>query len=394
MFQPTLTIGPQQIGGEAPCFIIAELSCNHEGQLATALQLIDAAADAGANAVKIQTYTPETITRNFQQRAAGTIWQDQDLFALYGKAHTPWEWSQQLQQQAARVGLEFFSSPFDETAVDFLVDELQVPALKVASFEVVDSKLLQKLAATGLPILLSNGMTDRLELECAIRTLQAHGCTQLGLFHCNSGYPAAFAEANLRTMQAMHAWWRVPVGLSDHTLFADHQQFQHPLPTVTPLEAVRLGAKILEVHLTLDRTAGRQLFEQGAGGFDWPFSREPQELASLVQHIRHFEATGQISYTSVEEEQIAAGTHGAVRFSPTKKELASRHTRPSLWVVRDIRAGEPLHFAGEDKTGNVDSIRPAGGMDITFADAIHGQRATQDIAAGTPLAWEMVQYEV
>lgn len=383
-------VGGRQIGGTAPCYIIAEVSCNHEGDLGEAKAIIKAAADGGADAVKIQTYTPETITRNFDNKPEGTIWADVDLYDLYGKAYTPWEWSFELKKYAKELGLHFFSSPFDETAVDFLVDKLGVGVLKIASFEVVDTKLLEKSAKTGLPIIISNGMTDFLELKEAIEALRKYGCKDLAVLHCNSGYPAAFDEANLKTMQVIERIFDVCVGVSDHTLFADPDNYFYPMAHVTPLEAVKLGAKIVEVHLTLDRDKARDLFESNEGGFDWPFSMNPDEFEKMVSVIREYERSGKVEYGTNDEASVAAKTHGQVCFEPTEKELSSRKIRPSLWVTSDILKGDILKFAAEDKSGNFDSIRPSGGLHIRFADFIEGHSAAKDMKAGTPLSWDCI----
>lgn len=262
----------------APCYVIAELSCNHNGDYDEAVKIMHAAKDAGADAIKLQTYTADTICRNFKTKPEGTIWEDLDLYALYQKAYTPWDWQLKLGEEAKRTGIDILSSPFDETAVDFLVDELNVPALKVASFEAVDTKLLQKMAKTGLPIIMSNGMTTFAEMKESIQILRDAGCSDLLMLQCNSGYPAAFDEANLNTMKVMAEMFDVPVGVSDHTMFADTENFSTPLAHITPVEAVKMGAKVVEVHLMMDRGESRELMEKGEGGFDWPFSREPDEL--------------------------------------------------------------------------------------------------------------------
>jgi N-acetylneuraminate synthase len=249
------------------------------------------------------------------------------------------------------------------------------------------------MAKTGLPIIMSNGMTTFPEIIEAVQTLRDSGCKDLALLQCNSGYPAAFTDANLQTMVAMADYFNVPVGVSDHTMFADTENFETPLAHITPLEAVKMGAKIVEVHLQMDRAANRKLMEAGEGGFDWPFSREPQEMKHMVDQIRAWEAGQDVSYATDIEQKCADATHGTVNFEPTEKELASKAARPSLWVVRDIKAGEPFKFAGEaaDKdTGNIDSIRPSGGIEIRFTDIIEGKLATKDITAGNPLSWEMV----
>lgn len=381
----------KQIGDDHPCYIIAEISCNHEGNIDEAKRIIDMAAKAGADAVKIQTYTADTISRNFDTKPEGTMWADVDLYSLYQKAHTPWDWSFELRDYAEEQGVHFFSSPFDETAVDFLVDELRVPVLKVASFEVADTKLLAKMAKTGLPIIMSNGMTDFLEMQEAVRVLQENGCTDLALLHCNSGYPAAFDEANLKTMAAMKSLFQVPVGVSDHTLFADHKNYETPLAHVAPVEAVRLGAKVIEVHVTMDRDHAKSLFDKNEGGYDWAFSMNPDEFETMISMVRHFEQTGEIDYATETEKKFAALTHGKVNFEPTEKELASRKARPSLWVVRDVKKGEKFVFAAENKDqGNFDSIRPGDGLHVRFTDFVEGTAAKEDIKAGQALSWDKV----
>lgn len=388
----TFKIAEQQVGGNNPTYIIAEISCNHEGNFEEAKKIIEAAAKAGADAVKIQTYTADTITRNFGTRPKGTIWENLDLYKLYEKAQTPWEWSRDLKKIADDNGVHFFSSPFDETAVDFLID-LDVPVLKVASFEVVDVKLLQYMAKTKLPIIISNGMTDYLEMDEAIRVLRDNGCKNLSVLHCNSGYPAAFEEANLCTIPVIEKMFDVVPGLSDHTLFADADQYRNPVAHVTPIEATKFGAKIIEVHLTLDRDYARSLFEKGEGGYDWPFSRNPEELKKMIDMIRHYEKTGEISYDTDLEKQVAERTHGKVCFEPTQKELKSRDVRPTLWVVEDIQEGQKFEYAATTRKGNFDSIRPGGGLHIRYADFISNCIATRNIKAGEPLSWDMVEIE-
>lgn len=377
------------IGKDQPCYIIAEISCNHEGNIEEAKAIIRAASECGADAVKLQTYTADTMTRDFNTKPKGTIWEKTDLYSLYQKAYTPWEWYDELQKCADSFGLHLFSSPFDETAVDFLETQ-NVPAYKVASFEIVDTKLLQKVAATGKPVIISNGMTDYLELKEAVDTLRAAGVKDLAVLHCNSGYPAAFDEANLNTIPAIEKLFGCVTGLSDHTLFANPVTYADPLAHITAFEAVKKGAKIIEVHLMLDRTKARSLMEKNEGGFDWPFSREPLELKKTIDLIRAYEAGETIPYDTELEKSVAASTHGSVCFEPTPREIASRAARPSLWVVADIKAGEPLKFCG-GKPGNFDSIRPGGGLHIRYADMLDGTKAARNLKAGEPLEWDMVR---
>lgn len=374
-------------------YIIAEISCNHNGSLDQALELVNMSKEMGANAVKLQTFTADTITRDFKNKPKGTMWESIDLYALYTKAMTPWDWQIKLKAEADRIGIDLISSPFDETSVDFLVNELKVKALKVASFEIVDVKLLQKIAKTGLPVLMSNGMTTYGELIEAVHTLQTSGVEELTIFQCNSGYPAVFSEANLKTMKVIEDIFKCNVGVSDHTLFFDTENFKTPLPHVTPLEAVKLGASVIEVHVQMDREESRALMEKGLGGFDWAFSREPHEFKLMVDSVREYEKTGAFSYESELEVQAAKSTLGQVSFQPTEREKSSRKLRPSLWAVRDISKGEEFVFAADaanKKKGNFDSIRPGGGLHIRYADVIEGKLAKYDISEGTPLEWEML----
>lgn len=387
-----IKIGKRIIASQSPCYIIAEISCNHNGSYEEAVKIMEASKAAGADAVKFQTYTADTITRNFNTKPKGSIWEKMDLYALYKKAYTPWDWQIKLKKVADDLGMDFISTPFDETAVDFLVNEVGVPALKAASFESVDIKLLEKMAKTGLPIIMSNGMMLYEELMEAVFTLKNAGNKELALLQCNSGYPAVFEEANLKTMAVMAKMFDVTVGLSDHTLFKDTQNFEVPMPHITPLEAVKLGASIIEVHVMMDRTESKHLMERGEGGFDWPFSREPKELEKMIEAIRQYEKTGSYKYETLEEKELASKVYGEVCFLPTKKEMSSRELRPTLWIVKDIRKGEILQFAAEDKEkGNFDSIRPGGGLHIRFTDVIQGKKALSDLKAGTPLSWDMVE---
>lgn len=387
-----MKIGKRTVGGDNPTYVIAEVSCNHEGNFDEARRIIEAAAKAGANAVKLQTYTADTISRNFKTKPKGTIWEKLDLYKLYEKAHTPWEWSRDLKKVADDNGVDFFSSPFDETAVDFLVD-LGVDVLKLASFEVVDTKLIEHMAKTGLPVIMSNGMTDFLEMEEAVRIFRENKVKDLALLHCNSGYPAAFEEANLKTIPVIGKVFDAVTGLSDHTLFADTVNYAQPLAHITPVEAQKFGAKIVEVHLMLDRAHAKSLFDKGEGGFDWPFSREPAELKKMIGMIREYERTGKIEYETEAERIAAAKTHGRVCFEPTEKEMNSRGLRPSLWVVEDIKKGQKFHFDAKTRKGNIDSIRPANGLHIRFADQVEGMVATRDINTGEALTWDMIDLQ-
>lgn len=346
------SINRRAIGAGHPTYVIAELSANHGQKLDHALTILRAAADAGADAIKIQTYTPDTLTIDCDSewfRIKGTLWDTRNLYDLYREAYTPWEWHDALRDAARDTGLDFFSSPFDATAVD-LLERLDVPAYKIASFECVDLPLLRKVAATGKPVIVSTGMASREEVEEAVSTIRAAGDSPIALLKCTSGYPARAEDMNLKTIPDLASAFEVPVGLSDHTLGSD-----------VAVAAVALGACIVEKHLTLSRADG---------GPDGAFSMEPAEFAAMVAAIRRVERA-----------------LGSVRYGATPEEEKSRVFRRSLFVVRDMRAGE--RFTAD----TVRSIRPGHGLHTRHFDEVIGRAAAQDIPRGTPLAWDLVKEE-
>ncbi|HTI67120.1 MAG TPA: pseudaminic acid synthase [Caulobacteraceae bacterium] len=342
-------IAGRAIGPQAPPFVIAELSGNHNGSLERGLRLIDAAAAAGADAVKLQTYTPDTITLDSDDpafRLEGGLWDGRTLYDLYAEAQTPYEWHAPLFAHARAQGLIVFSSPFDETAVA-LLRSLDAPAYKIASFEAVDTALIACAAATGKPLIISTGMTSPGEIAQAVATAHAHGRGGVALLHCVSDYPARFPDANLRMVPRLAADFGCVTGLSDHTP-----------GTAAAVAAVALGACIIEKHLTLDR---------GEGGPDAAFSLEPHELANLTRDCRHaWEALGQAIY------------------SRSVSEIENRHLRRSLYVVRDVAAGAVI--GPED----VRSIRPGDGLAPIRLPEVLGRAASRDLRRGEPLAWDMV----
>lgn len=331
-------------------YVIAELSANHNQDFERAVRLIHAAKEAGADAVKLQTYTADTITiesdRVEFRIGGGTIWDGQSLHSLYHRAYTPWEWQPKLKQIANDAGLALFSSPFDETAVDFL-EKMNVPAYKVASFELVDIPLIQRMARTGKPLIMSTGMATVQEIEEALATARNAGAAEIGLLKCTSAYPASASEMNLRTMTELARRFEVPAGLSDHTM-----------GIVAPVAAVALGACIIEKHLTLSRADG---------GPDSAFSLEPKEFKAMVEAVR-----------------IAEEALGQVRFGPAEREVASCAFRRSLFVVENVRAGEVF------TKSNLRSIRPAHGLHTRHLPEVLGQRAACDIEKGTPLSWKLI----
>lgn len=343
-------ISEREIGAEHPAYVIAEMSANHDQDFERAVTLLQVAKESGADAVKLQTYTPDSITiqcdNNYFQIKSGTLWDGRTLYDLYGDAYMPWEWQPKLQAVAQELGLHLFSTPFDETAVDFL-ETMNVPAYKIASFEVVDIPLIRRIARTGKPIIMSTGMATLAEIDEAVQTIRQEGNTQLALLKCTSAYPAPPEEMNLRTIPHLAAAYGVPVGLSDHTL-----------GIAAPVTAVALGAAIIEKHFTLSRDVP---------GPDSAFSLEPQEFKAMVEAIR-----------------AAEKALGQVQYDVTAREQASRVFRRSLFVVKDVKAGEPF------TTENVRSIRPGHGLHTRYLAEIIGRRAAYDVAPGTPVQWDMV----
>lgn len=327
------------------------MSANHNQDIDAAIELVRAAKDSGADAIKVQTYTPDTITLKSDrppfQIGGGTLWDGKVLWDLYKEAYMPWDWQLRLKEEAESLGLHFFSTPFDFSAVDFL-EELGVPAYKIASFELVDLPLIRKVARTGKPIILSTGMATLSEIEEAVSAARDAGAEQVALLRTNSAYPAPPDEMDLLTIPHMAELFDVPVGLSDHTL-----------GTTVPVVAVTLGAALIEKHFTLSRT-----FQ----GPDSAFSLEPHEFRNMVEAVR-----------------TAEKALGGVRYGPTLKEEASRTFRRSLFVVRGIRAGEVF------TSDNIRSIRPAHGLHPRYYEAILGRKAKVDIEAGTPLSWDLIE---
>lgn len=340
----------RQIGNSQPTYVIAEMSANHGHSFETAVALVRAAKEAGADAIKLQTYTPDTLTidcsNEYFRIGKGTLWEGRNLYDLYGEAYTPWDWQPKLKAIAEDLGLHCFSTPFDDSAVDFL-EQLEVPAHKIASFEMVDTGLLRKVGGAGKPVIMSTGMATLAEIDEAVHTLREAGCTQLALLKCTSAYPSPPEDMNLRTISHLAEAFGVPVGLSDHTLGIS-----------VPVAAVALGACIIEKHFTLRRSDG---------GPDAAFSLEPEEFKQMVDAIR-----------------TAEKALGNVNYDLTRSEEASRVFRRSLFVVEDMKAGEVF------TRKNVRSIRPGHGLAPKCLPAVCGRRAARDLVRGTPMCWEHV----
>jgi pseudaminic acid synthase len=346
-----IRIGHQTLGSGHPPLVIAELSGNHNGSLERALAIVDAAADAGARALKLQTYTADTMTLDIREREffisdPASLWKGHSLHELYQKAGTPWEWHEPLFRRARERGMVAFSTPFDPTAVDFL-ESLDVPAYKIASFENADLPLIRKAAATGKPLVISSGMATASMLEEAVGAAREAGCRDLILLKCTSNYPASPEFSNLATIPHMRAMFGCHVGLSDHTLGIG-----------AAVASVALGAVAIEKHITLARAEG---------GVDADFSLEPSELRQLVdESLRAWQAVGGVSYGPLEHER------GSLVF------------RRSLYVVQDMQPGDVL------TAENLRPIRPGCGLPPKYFEALLGKRVTRAVARGTAMSWDLI----
>ena len=339
------------VGAGSPPLVIAEMSGNHNQSLERALEIVDAAAQSGAHALKIQTYTAETMTIDIREREffisdEKSLWKGESLFDLYKKAYTPWEWHEAIFDRAKKQKMLAFSTPFDRTAVDFL-ENLNVPCYKIASFENTDLPLIRYVAATGKPMIISTGMATFAELDETVDAARSAGCSDLILLKCTSTYPSTPDDSNILTIPEMRSRYGCEIGISDHTIGIG-----------VSVAAVALGATVVEKHFTLQRSDG---------GVDSAFSMEPQEMAQLV----------------IETER-AWQSMGKVQHGPTEKEKASLVFRRSLYVVADVKAGEKLTSV------NVRAIRPGNGIAPKFYDEVIGKTAKRDIARGTPLSHDLI----
>lgn len=343
-----ICIGSHRIGNQHPPFIVAELSGNHNGSLEHALKLVEAAKSAGAHAVKLQTYTPDTITLDIREgefviHDPKSLWNGRNLYDLYQEAYTPWEWHQPIFERCRELDLVAFSTPFDETAVDFLED-LKVPCYKIASLEIVDLPLIQKVAATGKPLIMSTGGATLVEIAEAVATARKAGCDNIVLLKCTSAYPAMPSDCHLKTLTHLSTSFNTLVGLSDHTLSLG-----------VPIASVALGACLIEKHLT---------FSRAEGGVDSAFSLEPHEMAELVAESKKaWQALGHIQYGTQESEKTTL-SH-----------------RPSLYFVEDLQEGEII------KPHHIRSVRPAKGLPPKEFEHIVGLELKHSIKKGTPVNW-------
>jgi len=347
---PTISIVGRRIAINQSPYVIAEMSANHNGKLETALKIVEEGKKAGADAIKLQTYTADTITIDCDSdefKIHGGLWNGRTLYDLYREAHMPWDWHEPLFAHARKLGITIFSSPFDTKAVD-LLESLNAPAYKIASFEAVDLPLIRYVASTGKPMIISTGMADAEEIQEAIDAARGGGCKELAILHCVSGYPAPAEDYNLRTISDMMERFGLVTGLSDHTL-----------DSTTAIASVALGASIIEKHFTLDRKGG---------GPDDSFSLEPSELEQLCTGARTvWESLGRVDYGRKSSEQ------GNVQF------------RRSLYIVKDMKAGDTI------SSDTIRSIRPGFGLAPKHYDALMGRRIYREVKRGSPVSWDLLE---
>lgn len=351
-FSSAISVGKHRISSDERPFVVAEMSGNHNGDLERALQIVDAVAETGAQALKIQTYTPDTITIDvdkpeFRVSDEHGLWGGRTLYGLYEEAHTPWEWHRPIFDRAREQGLIPFSAPFDQSAVEFL-EELNIELYKTASAEIVDLPLIREIACTGKPMIMSTGMATLSEIEAALNAARVGGCDEVILLACTASYPADPVDARLANIALLKEAFDVPVGLSDHTLGIG-----------VSVAAAAMGAVVIEKHITLDRKHG---------GVDSDFSLTPEEFTLLC----------------LESERARLGSSSAPRLGPTEDELPVLRLRRSLYVVEDVRAGE------EVTRQNVRSIRPAGGLPPDTIDTVLGRNFRANASKGTPLTWDLI----
>lgn len=351
MFSKSIKIGNKNVGEGQPAMIVAELSGNHNGDYNRAVEIIHAAAEAGADAVKLQTYTADTITidcnKPWFMTSEGSLWEGRTLHDLYKEAYTPWEWHEGLMKEAHNLGLECFSSPFDPTAVDYL-ENLNVPAYKIASFEINDIPLIRKIARLHKPMIFATGIAYEEDIKLALDTCKEEGNENVILLKCVSAYPTPYSMVNLRMMQYLQDEYNCLTGLSDHTL-----------GSVVATGSIALGGKMIEKHLTLDRSAG---------GVDDAFSMEPAEFAEMVKNVR------------IMEQAL-----GSYKYEISDEQAAERRLSRSLFVVKDINAGDLI------TPENVRSIRPGNGLHTKHYEEVLGMTAIHDIEKGTPLSWDLIK---
>lgn len=346
-----IKIGNKFVGDSSPAYIIAEMSGNHNMDFERAVEIIKAAKDSGADAIKVQTYTADTITLNCDdpcfQITQGTLWDGTTLYKLYEKAYTPWEWQPELKKIANELGLDFFSSPFDASSVDFL-ETMDVPAYKIASFEITDIPLIKKVAKLGKPVIISTGIAKLEDIELAVDTCKKVGNNNVILLKCCSAYPTPYEDINLRTMVSMRETFDCVVGLSDHTMGG-----------VVAGASVAIGGKIIEKHLTLNRADG---------GVDSAFSMEPAEFKQMVNDIR-----------------IIEKALGTVTYELTDKQKAEREHMRSLFIAEDMKEGDVF------TEKNLRSVRPGCGLHTKYYEELLGKKVNRDVKMGTPMSWDFIQ---
>lgn len=362
-------------------YLIAELSCNHEGDLNELFELIQIAKELKIDCVKIQSYLPNTISSDFKI-TSNTIWKNIKLKNIYNFAHTPRDWHEKIIEYCKKLEINLFTTVYSESDLKF-IKKFKFNRLKIASFELSDLNLIDQVSKNSKDVLISNGMSYFYEIENAFRLIKRNNSWPT-ILHCNSGYPAKFDELDLSSIPFLKNYFKTKIGFSDHTLFENVEKLSNIEPWIAPLSAVYLGAELIEFHLIKDRAKSKNLFENKKGGFDWAFSKEKNEIEELIQNIKNINQKDFLDILSKKHLKLFNKMKGKVKLSPSKRELETLKYKPSLWTTKKIKKGEKLKF-GYSKSCNFDSLRPSQGLDLKFFKFINGKRASKDLTNSHPL---------
>ncbi|MAV81842.1 MAG: hypothetical protein CMI90_00080 [Pelagibacteraceae bacterium] len=368
-------------------YLIAELSCNHEGDLHEMFELIDIAKSLKIDCVKIQSYTSDTISSDTKFKN-NTMWGNMAIKKLYKMAHTPRDWHNNIVEYCKKIKIDLFTTVYSENDLLF-TKKFNFSKYKIASFELSDLSLIKETTKVSKNIMISNGMSYFEEVENAINIIRSNKARPT-LLHCNSGYPANFAELDLQTIPFIKKYFNCTIGFSDHTLFENVNSLKNLEPFIAPLSSVYMGAEVIEFHLIKNRSKSKKLFEKKKGGFDWAFSKEPKEIEYLIKAIDEFSYKNFLRDLSKKHLKIFKKMKGSVKLKPSNRELETRKFQPSLWITKNIKAGDKFKF-GYGKNKNFDSLRPNDGLPLKFYKYVNGKKSLKDLKTGHPLSWEDIK---
>lgn len=362
-------------------YLIAELSCNHEGNLNEMYELIDLAKNLKINCVKIQSYTADTISSNVKIKG-NTIWKNTEAKKLYQMAHTPRDWHKKIIEYCKQCGIDLFTTVYSENDLKF-TKKFNFKNYKIASFELTDLNLIELTSKISKNIIISNGMSYFSEIENACNTIKKNKANPI-ILHCNSGYPAKFSELDLNSIHFLKKYFRCKVGFSDHTLFKNVDTLSGLEPWIAPLCATYMGAEILEFHLIKNREKSKALFKKKIGGFDWAFSKEPHEVETMISKIKKYKKSDLPLKLSIKHKKLFLEMMGGIKLKPSKREIETLKLKPSLWVTGNIKKGSKLKF-GYGHKFNFDSLRPNNGLDLKFFKFLNGKKVNKNLKKGSPL---------